>query len=286
MATLPGKAATVYVVSNPGHAYAPCFLDTALTLAWGLREIGWDACVTTKEPRPGTLNIYLGWHWLSSLPLAGSIIYNLEYLPQRWPPGDVTLPDRLAGLAQTHRIWDFSTANTDFLRDRYGIDALLMPVCYGPLLERIPPTAEEDRDIDVLFIGGISPRRQAVLDAMRRGGLNVQTGWLVFGANKDALIARAKVVLNMHYWEYSALEDERVVPCLANHRAVVAEVNERTTVTEDIRRVITPGTIDSLPARAQALVADPAYRAALETTAYNVALARDIRPHLQQALGG
>jgi hypothetical protein len=55
-----------------------------------------------------------------------------------------------------------------------------------------------------------------------------------YGAGRDALVARSKIVLSMHYYEPAAFEIVRVAYLLANAKAVVAEVNPGETVDADL----------------------------------------------------
>src|SRR5262249_16785613 len=66
-------------------------------------------------------------------------------------------------------------------------------------------------------------RRQDVLSALRRRGVKVETAFGVYGGERDRLIARSKVVLNVHYHESKVFEVVRVSYLLANGRFVVCE---------------------------------------------------------------
>ena len=74
----------------------------------------------------------------------------------------------------------------------------------------------------MLFYGMVNERRRQVLQNLEsRCRLAVLTG--VFGAERDALIARAKIVLNLHYYETCILEQTRVSYLLNNGACVVSE---------------------------------------------------------------
>jgi len=83
-----------------------------------------------------------------------------------------------------------------------------VPIGYVPELTRIAPAAE---DIDVLFYGASYERRYAVLRDLHDRGLRVK--WLsgVYGASRDAWIARSKIVLNIHYWDAKIFEKVRLI---------------------------------------------------------------------------
>lgn len=92
-------------------------------------------------------------------------------------------------------MWDYSAANVARLA-ALGVAALHVPIGYHPVLARIERAAE---DLDVLFYGSLNERREAVLDGLEARGLQVASVFGVYGAERDALIARAKLVLNVHY---------------------------------------------------------------------------------------
>ena len=86
--------------------------------------------------------------------------------------------------------------------------AHVVPIGYTRELTRIRRVAPPD--IDVLFIGSINPRRRAVLEQMHADGLRVQAAFGVYGAERDALVARARIVLNVHFYEAKVLEMVRL----------------------------------------------------------------------------
>jgi hypothetical protein len=93
-----------------------------------------------------------------------------------------------------------------------------VPIGYVPELRRINPVSAPG--IDVLFYGLVEGRRN------------------LYGAARDAYIARAKVVLNMHLYETHLFEVVRVSYLLANSKAVVAEVGRATEIDDDLRDAV------------------------------------------------
>jgi hypothetical protein len=92
---------------------------------------------------------------------------------------------------------------------------------YRPQRNRIPRAVEQD--IDVLFYGSIDRARRDVLDALDGAGLRVQRLFGVYGAERDAYIARSKVVLNLHFYKKGVFEIFRVSHLLENRKCVVTE---------------------------------------------------------------
>jgi hypothetical protein len=130
------------------------------------------------------------------------------------------MEERTLELFRRHPTWDYSQTNANNLEARGVPKPRVVPIGWAPELERIAPGAE---DIDVLFYGSTNPRRQRVLDALKRAGVKVEAVFGVYGAQRDALIARSKIVLNLHYFESKVFEIVRVSYLLANGRAVVSE---------------------------------------------------------------
>ena len=90
----------------------------------------------------------------------------------------------------------------------------------------------------MLFYGSLNSRRQAVLENLRLAGLKVVHLFGVYGEERDAAIANAKVVLNLHYYEDSIHELVRTSYLLANKKAVVSEAGPGTEIEDGIREAM------------------------------------------------
>jgi hypothetical protein len=102
-----------------------------------------------------------------------------------------------------------------------SVHARHVPIGYAPELSRI--TRSPRPDVDVAFCGSLTERRVAVLQALRDRGAHVEVMCGVYGAARDALLARAKIVLNLHALESRVFEIVRVSYLLANQLFVVSE---------------------------------------------------------------
>jgi hypothetical protein len=202
----------VVIVKSWGYRFSESFREVADALAEGFRLAGHQANVVLNRFDPNAENLVLGAHLLDTLP-PRSIVYNLEQHGSK-------------PFANTERIckgshvWDYSERNIQEWR-KLGISAVHVPVGYSPTLTRIAPLPSQD--IDVLFYGSLNPRRRKVLNQLRERGCNVKAVFGVYGQKRDKLIARAKLVLNMHYYETKIFEIVRVSYLLANQRCVVSE---------------------------------------------------------------
>ena len=85
---------------------------------------------------------------------------------------------------------------------------------------------EADKDIDVLFYGAVNERRARVLEAIEAAGARLKTVTGVYAAERDAMVARSRIVLNLHYYPMKILETVRVSYLLNNGCFVLSEESQ------------------------------------------------------------
>ena len=211
------------VIARPEtYAHSECFREVAEMLGYALRSLGHAAEIGDNTVDAQATNIVLGAHLLTEgdfefLPTS-TIIYNLEQL------GGAMLPAWYLGLAARFHIWDYSVLNLSAWRQtRCLAPPILVEVGYVPELSRIVSAPEQD--IDVLFYGSVNERRDRILSALEAEGVLVHRAFGVYGVERDRLIARAKIVLNIHAYETELFEMVRVSYLLTNAKAVVSELS-------------------------------------------------------------
>jgi hypothetical protein len=148
---------------------------------------------------------------------AKSIIFNLEQVFAR----NVWINESYLDLLRTYSILDYDRRNLESLKELGVHHARLLEIGYSPCLTRIRHS--KTPEFDVFFYGSLTPRRQAVLDALSHAGLKVAYGINMYGRERDEVIARSKMVLNMHAEEDNVFEVVRVSYLLANRVCVVSE---------------------------------------------------------------
>ncbi len=233
--------------------------------------------------RSGVPVILLGLHLLAPavalrLP-AGTIIYNLEQIR----PGAWAAERRYLDLLARHTIWDIDAANVEAIRQATGNrNVHHVPLGYVPQLTRI--STAPSQDIDVLFYGSITPRRKAIVEAIAATGMVMHVAFGVYGNERDALIARAKVVLCLHAHEGWGFEIVRTAWLLANRKAVVCEANAPIDIAADLRGAVRGVPYTQLVDACRALVHDAAARVSLEQAGWAAFSARDEAAILRAAL--
>lgn len=220
----------IWIVTPAGDTHSRCFEEVAQCLREALLSLGYVSDIVTDPAKIRGRAIALGAHLSlkTGEPLPpDAIVYNLEQI-------GADLPSRLPGyleLLMKHLVWDYSAANIQQLK-QHGIAAKLCRLGYMPVLTRIQPAFE---DIDVLFIGSVNPRRQAVIDGLKAQGRKVHVAYGVYGEERDRLIARAKIMLNVHFYDSHIFEIVRVSHYLANRKCVVSESGQDATMEAPFR---------------------------------------------------
>ncbi|MBJ9590919.1 CgeB family protein [Burkholderia seminalis] len=277
----------ICVVRPPGYAHSGAFTELAEVVAYGLDDLGHTVHISENAMMPDARNLLIGCHLADPDATAhvpdDTIVINTEQIHVDEQPWN----EKIYRWASRYETWDYSERNLAKLR-RLGIaHAHYLKLGFHPALRRIPHDVEQD--IDVLFYGTIGPRRAAILDALQARGLNVGiVSGGIYGAPRDAAIARAKVVLNLHHYASQIFEVVRVFYLMTNGKAVVGEVSPATALDPDYAGGFQAAPYDGLVDACVELVRHPERRRALEAAALETIgrhpQARALAPLLREAL--
>ena len=251
----------------PDYPHARALSETVDFFLHSLRRLGCETERAENELMAGGYNILFCAHLLGQgsavgLP-ANCIVYNTEQIES----GSSFDSPGYRGLLEKHPVWDYSVRNVGQLARRLGHGRVYhVPVGYVPELTRIERC--EVADIDVLFYGSLNERRQQVISALEAVGARVHCAFGVYGAERDRLIARSRLVLNMHYFPTNIFEMIRVSYLLANRVAVVSERSPETEVAPELRDVVAFAPYERLVETCLSLLGDDARRRALAESAF------------------
>jgi hypothetical protein len=208
--------------------HGPIFAELIDLLTEALTRLGASVTKTVNHLYNDRLNLLIG-HTVflqrlhfDSIRLGGSryIVFQTEALDDK--QGLIPrVPLYLEFLRSAPDIWDYSQRNIQFLQQRGCRSLRHIPLGSASSLECIAPA--EVLDIDVLFYGQLTPRRQEVLRELERRGCRAQVLFGTYGSARDQFIARSKIILNMHQFETSQLEQVRLTYLLNNRRFVISE---------------------------------------------------------------
>lgn len=146
------------------------------------------------------------------------IVFNLEQLHDSSP----WMREPYLTYLKKYPVWDYNQSNQKYLLKRFGKQSAVFTCGYCPSLSK--RLSNEIEDIDVLFIGAHCERRQTILDSLRATGLHVvHKEKDCFGIDRDILLSRSKIVLNIHYYETCLFEFPRITYLLHNSRFIISE---------------------------------------------------------------
>lgn len=218
------KKYSIIIIRPPGYVWSSVFQELAELLLYCLEDLGFEARISENRFSENWTNIVLGAHLLplEVIPRIpeDTIIFNTEQLgvgPPKWNY-------KVLSLLRKFRSWDYSPKNIIKLREAGLTAPHLFKIGYHERLNRIPDLIP--KDIDILFYGGLNPARSKILDGLRQRGLRVVHLSGVFGAERDASIARAQVVLNLHQYSTKILELIRIHYLMNNSKVVLSQYDD------------------------------------------------------------
>lgn len=224
----------ICLVEPQNYIHSGAFYEIADLLLYALRELGHEAAVTKNGVDPAARNILIGVHLLNPSMAAqmppDTIVLNTEQLggtPASWNQ------NILEWFSRGFTLWDYSDANVTRLGE-FGVKRV-EKLQLGYQKELCCITPQEEQDVDVLFYGSINPRRQTVLSDLESRGLRVKALYSVYGAERDAWIARSRIVLNLHFYETQIFEIVRAFYLMTNGIPTAAEVNPTTRIDDCYR---------------------------------------------------
>lgn len=214
------KISRIWIVTPENYVHSQCFNEVALAMKDALKKLGQEIEITTdlNECILGETLIF-GAHLLlwtmdkaAILQVSKGIVFNLE---QQFSENYVTI------LSVAGEVWEYSKVNLEYLV-AIGLKARHCEIGYMPCLTKIDPAPVED--IDVLMYGSLNERRLSILRELGKYSKVQVLGIGVYDSRRDNLIARSKIVLNIHYYEPGLFEIVRCSYLMANRKCIVSEV--------------------------------------------------------------
>lgn len=182
----------------------------------------------------------------------------------------------IAALRKALCVWDFSPLNVA----RF-IGHGMKNVCFVPM--RIPLDIfvettdafsyhfrqQRVQDIDVLFYGAYSPRRRKMFRLISKiANCNVVFRYYtLFGKEREDLIRRSKIILNLHYWPDSALEVHRIEYACARGKCIISEPSADRMLDLCYEKCVDITPYEEIPKRVTHLLRDQTARSNLEKQA-------------------
>lgn len=208
------------------------FDDVVLLIQQSLISLGCECSININKFLTERVNILVGSTIFASkyinLPdvLRGQkfILYQLEQLHDKFGLLN-DWSDYYLLMKNATIIWDYSLSNVKYLQSKSFDNVFHLPPGYHPSLEILQK--KNIQDIDVMFVGSLHPRRMNIINQLKSKNLNVVSSNNLFGEQRNSLISRSKILLNIHAWEdLNILETVRLSFLLANNVFVISEIGD------------------------------------------------------------
>lgn len=274
-----------HITSNGQYHGLNGYKEVVDSVVWGLRELGHAVQLGMDVFSESATNIIIGAQMvrmevLEKLP-ASTIVYNFEQV--RGKNVDELKP-QLAYSAANFKVWDYSEANADVWR-QLNADCQIVPVGYAEPMTRIPKA--QIQDIDVLLYGMPGKDRLDAFFHLCHTGLKAIFVCGLYGEQRDELISRSKIIVNINLYSRSKIfEIVRASYLMANRKAIVADIDAETFIEDDIRAGICESSPSMLVDQCHEFIRNESKREALEESGFEVIRRRDIRHILEVALAG
>ena len=237
----------VCLIKPKNYIHYLALQELAELIHFSVLELGLKSQITFNycDNNPSTKNIVLGAHLLNDNLIEdipeNTIIFNteqIESITENWKK-------KILNLARKNIIfWDYSQYNLDYLSKTINIKGKLFQIGYQKELNRINHNI--DKNIDVLFYGSINARREHIINKLKDRKINVKTLFGVYGKERDDLIAKSKLILNMHMYDSKIFEIVRVFYLLSNSIPVLTEVGSDTKFDNDFLDLICKSTYENI----------------------------------------
>lgn len=167
-------------------------------------------------------------------------------------------------------VWDFSPKNVIHFKKEHNFTNIVYVPTRVPLGIFLTPLQNIHQDVDVLFFGAMHPRRKKIQEYITRRFIKNSIIFRynnLFGEERENLIKRSKIVLNIHYWEKSSLETHRIEYLSSNGKCIISEKSSDPMLDDvycDSVTFVTPGNMEELASKIKILLTNKNKRENME----------------------
>lgn len=210
-------AINVCLMQPPGYIHALALLEAAEYVTEKSILAGYQARLSKNRLLPSGLNIVFGAHIRPQESAAyppNTVIFNTEQIPEK----SVWISSQYKNCLDRHFVWDYSPFNLAALgHDR----AQQVNFYHVEKLRRI--VVDQRPEYDLIFYGSMNDRRKKIIEKLRSRGLKILTVFGLYGPERDALLGKARAVLNLHFYESQIFQQIRAFYALSNGIPVISE---------------------------------------------------------------
>ena len=211
------------VPDNGYYVHAQVFHEIEAAIFFALKGMGYDVTNSINDFVPDARNIIFGMQHCKvdavrhDIP-KNSIVYSLEQM--RDVPECIRWCRKYRGL----EVWDYSILNKETL-ELAGVENIkVVPIGYVPELSYVQREPVANRDIDILAYMSPGPRRLKIMDQFQNNpNINFVNMQSTYGEERDKMMARAKLIINIHNYDNKIFEMVRISHALQQGIPILAE---------------------------------------------------------------
>jgi len=245
------------VPDNGFYIHASVFHEIEAAVFFTLKSLGYDVTNSVNEFSTDRRNIVFGMHHCPvdvvrhDVP-KDTIVYSLEQMRD----GPECL--RWCRKYRDLEVWDYSMRNVNVLK-KAGVENIKhCKIGYVPEISYFERNKLEDRDIDILAYMSPSPRRVRIMEKFANDKkINFVAVQSVYGDERDELIKRSKLVINLHNHDNQIFEMVRVTHLIQNKIPVLCEREPNTDFPNYMEGAVFTSTYDKFIDNAYNLLKKP-----------------------------
>ncbi len=210
-------AINVCLLQPPGYIHALALLEAAEYVTEKSILAGYQTSLNKNRLLSCGLNIVFGAHISPQGSLAyppNTVIFNTEQIPEK----SAWINSQYKNCLDRHFVWDYSQFNLAALGHER---AQQINFYHAEKLRRIVP--DQQPGYDLIFYGSMNDRRKKIIEKLRSRGLKILTVFGLYGPERDALLGKARAVLNLHFYESQIFQQIRAFYALSNGIPVISE---------------------------------------------------------------
>jgi hypothetical protein len=214
----------IVIIQPDNYIHAQAFMEMARLLDRSLNSLNHTSRIQFNTIEFQATNIIFGYHLLDSHEQIPSSVRYIHYQLEQLSDREGWYSEHGRHILQAaDAVWDYSPDNVTFLQERGFDNVHLLPIGFHAGLESI--VHQPQKDIDVLFYGSINQRRKKILEQINRHA-RLKTLYGVYGQERDDLIGRSRILLNIHFYEAGIMEQVRLSYLLNNRCFILSEQSE------------------------------------------------------------
>jgi SAM-dependent methyltransferase len=206
----------VCLVQPSMYIHTMALLEVAIYIADMVKKCGGTVEVQKNRFVDDALNIVIGAHLLpaDTFPPQGSVIFNTEQLGNQ---GAWFKTSHYLEILKRYTVWDYSRHNLGNIPHK---NYAIIPFFFSQRLQMIE---RQPHSRDLVFYGSINERRKSILNQLNWMGERKDVIFGLYGPERDARIAGARAVLNIHHYDTQIFQQVRCFYALTNGIPVITE---------------------------------------------------------------